>query len=351
MEGITPERALDHFVIERKSYVTEPLSRGYINDTFTVKDGQYPVFLLQRINKTVFGDIPGLMENLETLLPYLQGKGYQPVSFLYTKSRHPYYKDEQGHYWRLMTFVPNGVSFDYTTDPDIAFETGRTLGTFHKLTAQIPPGNIKEILPGFHDLDKRKGEFRMALKNASAERKQKAEGEISFAERLLGELEKDEPSDLPIRICHNDTKLNNFLFSSETGRGLCLVDLDTIMPGHLHYDLGDAIRTLANPNPEDLKDLNKISFDLDMIRAFLKGIRESGLELRGDEKRGIAFGAVLMPFLHGIRALSDYLQHDIYYRVSYPDENLNRCKSLFAVADKAHVKKTEISVIAEEVLS
>lgn len=340
---------MGHFVIERKSYGIEPLLRGYINDTYTIKDGQTPVFLLQRINKNVFRDIPGLMDNLEAILPSLNGEGYYPVSFLYTKSRRPYYKDEEGEYWRLMSFVPHAESFDYTSDPGIATEAGRILGIFHKLIGDIPPETLKEVLPGFHDLGKRKEEFRSALENASRERKEKAAEQIAFADQLLDELEKEDLKELPIRICHNDTKLNNFLFSSETGKGQCLVDLDTVMPGFLHFDMGDAIRTLANPNPEDEIDLAKISFDLNMVRYFLKGIRESGLALKGDEKPAIAHGAVLMPFLHGLRALTDFLQNDRYYRVSYPDENLNRCKSLFAVAERARDHKAEIIAISEEV--
>ncbi|WP_372973568.1 phosphotransferase enzyme family protein [Muriicola sp.] len=349
MGGITPEMALDHFVIERKTYGVKPLSTGYINDTYTIFDGNIPVFLLQRVNQKVFHDIPGLMENLEAVLPALKGRGYHPVSFYYTKARHPYYRDKNGQYWRLMSFVSNGFSFDFTTDPDIAFEAGRILGTFHGLTEKITPESIKEILVGFHDLSKREEEFKTALENASEERKQKARKEITLANVLLGELKEDKTTDLPLRICHNDAKLNNFLFSSETGKGLCLVDLDTIMPGYLHYDLGDAIRTLANPHPEDERDLEKITFDLDMIKTFLRGIRESRLELSEGEKRSIPYGAILMPFLHGIRALTDYLQYDRYYKVTYPEENLNRSKSLLAVARKALENRSAVDAIVKEV--
>ncbi|GGD47478.1 phosphotransferase enzyme family protein [Muriicola marianensis] len=349
MGGITPKMALDHFVIERKTYGVKPLSTGYINDTYTIFDGHVPVFLLQRVNEKVFHDIPGLMENLEAVLPALKGMGYHPVSFYYTKARHPYYCDKNGQYWRLMSFVPNGVSYDFTTDPDIAFESGRILGIFHRLTEKIATKSIKEILVGFHHLSKREGEFKMAVENASEERKQKAREEISFANDLLEKLHGNRPIDLPLRICHNDTKLNNFLFDSKTGKGLCLVDLDTVMPGYLHYDLGDAIRILANPNPEDERDLEKITFDLHMVKTFLEGIRESGLELSESERLAIPYGAILMPFLHGIRALTDYLQHDRYYRVTYPQENLNRARSLFAVALKASENSAALAGIVKEV--
>ena len=350
MEHCTPEKILDHFVIEQKTYGIEPLVQGYINETFRIMDKGVPVFLLQRINRDVFPDIPGLMENLQTILPLLKEEDYHPVSFMYTKSRQPYYRDETGHYWRLMTFVSNGVSYDFSTSPEIAFEAGRVLGRFHSLLENVDPGNIREILPGFHDLEKRKHQFGLALSNASAKRRDKAGEEIGFAREVLGELGKNTPAQLPIRICHNDTKLNNFLFSSKTGKGLCLIDLDTVMPGFLHFDIGDAIRTLANPCPEDEKNLEKITFDLEMADAFLRGIRASELKLSQGEIQAVYYGAVLMPFLHGLRALTDFLENDRYYRVSYPEQNLNRSRSLFAVVRKTRENKNALSALVQKVL-
>lgn len=350
MEDTTPKKVLDHFVIDHKAYGVEPLKRGFINETFRILDGGVPVFLLQRINGDVFPDIPGLMYNLQEVLPYLKGEDYHPVAFMYTKSRLPYYIDNHGQYWRLMTFVPGAISYDYSADPGIAFEAGRILGTFHRLLEPVPAKNLKEILPGFHDLRKRADEFRFALENASYERKHRAQKEINFVEALLDDMSDSSPEGLPLRICHNDTKLNNFLFSSESGKGQCLIDLDTVMPGFLHFDMGDAIRTLANPCPEDETNLEKISFHLEMVKAFLLGIKQSGLKTEKKERQAVAYGAALMPFLHGLRALTDFLNNDRYYRVSYPDQNLNRCRSLFAMTGKTIEYKAEITALTEEIL-
>ncbi len=350
MEDSATKQALDHFVIDHRPYRVEPLNQGYIHTSFKVLDGDQPVFILQHLNDHVFPDVSAVMENLQQVLPHLKGEGYHPVSYVYTKSRLPYYLDGDGRYWRLMTFVNKSFSVDYSSDPNIAFEAGKILGLFHKLTTSVPPKTVASILPGFHDLEKRQGEFLRALPKASPERKRKSEEEVRYANKLLEELKDKIPSGLPLRICHNDTKLNNFLFSSESGKGLCLVDLDTLMPGYLHFDTGDAIRTLANPSPEDETDLDAITFDLQMAGAFLRGIRQSGLVLEEGEKSALAYGAVLMPFLHGLRALTDYLEGDRYYKVSFPEQNLHRCRSLFAMVDKTREKQDALKALVDEVL-
>ena len=350
MEDSPAKQALDHFVIDRRPYRIEPLEQGYIHTSYRILDGDEPVFILQHLNDRVFPDIDAVMENLQRVLPHLNGEGYHPVSYAYTKSRLPYHVDGDGRYWRLMTFVSKSISLDYTGNPAIAFEAGRILGLFHKLTANILPKEIIPILPGFHDLERRKGEFLSAEPYASPERKEKSENEIRYAQNLLEELRNNKPSALPLRICHNDTKLNNFLFSSENGEGLCLVDLDTVMPGYLHFDTGDAIRTLANPNPEDEKNLEAITCNTKMVEAFLKGLHQSGLVLYEAEKNALVYGAILMPFLHGLRALTDYLEGDRYYKVSYPEQNLDRCRSLFAMVRKTRGKQAELTALVEAIL-
>jgi len=267
-----------------------------------------------------------------------------------TKARIPFYRDDEGEYWRLLTFVPDSIAYYFSTEPKVAFEAGRILGLFHKFLANLAVDDFKEIIPGFHDLTSRGEEFRHALKLASRERLQSATKEIRFAEQTILELEQNKPAGLPLRICHNDTKLNNFLFSTKTGNALCLIDLDTVMPGYIHFDLGDAIRTLANPFPEDEIALEKISFDLRMVASFLEGIGESEVELSRVEKQAIPYGAVLMPFLHGLRALTDFLNNDIYYKVSYSDQNLHRSRSLFTVTQKALQQKEDLAKIVEDIL-
>ncbi len=350
MDSTLAEKALEHFVIERKHYQVIPIVQGYINHTFKIVDKANPIYLLQHLNRNVFQDIEGLMQNLEAILPFLNQKGYASIDLMPTKARTALYRDTDGEYWRLMTFIPASISYNTTIDLKVAYESGRILGIFHRLLKDIPQTALVETIPGFHDLDKRMAEFITAKKNASQDRLEKAKKWILFAETTLSVMGTDHPKELPFRICHNDTKLNNFLFSKQTGKALCLIDLDTVMPGYFHFDFGDAIRTLVNPSREDERDLNKISFDLKMADAFLQGLKESELKLTTAEKKALPYGAVLMPFLHGLRALTDYLNNDIYYQVRYPEQNLHRSSSLFTVAQKTLDHKEELANSVSSIL-
>lgn len=350
MDSIIAEMALEHFVIERKRYQIIPIVQGYINHTFKIVDKGTPKYLLQHLNRTVFQDIEGLMRNLQAILPFLNQKGYASIDLMPTKARSPFYRDKDGEYWRLMTYIPESISYNTTKDVKVARESGRILGVFHRLLKDLSTESLEEIIPGFHDLEMRVSEFDKALKNASKDRLEKANKWILFAKATLNKMVEDLPRGLPIRICHNDTKLNNFLFSKKTGKALCLIDLDTVMPGYFHFDFGDAIRTLANPNQEDERDLNKIYFDLKIADAFLQGLKESGLKLTPAEKSALPFGAALMPFLHGLRALTDYLKNDVYYQVRYPEQNLHRSMSLFTVTQKTLDHKDDLANSVSNIL-
>lgn len=350
MDSTLAEKALEHFVIDRKRYQVFPIVQGYINHTFKIADKGIPKYLLQHLNRQVFRDIEGLMQNLQTILPFLNQKGYAPIDLMPTKARTPFYKDMNGEYWRLMSYIPESISYNTTNETEVANESGRILGIFHKLLQDVPKTALVETIPGFHDLEMRVSEFQKAQRNASKNKLEKANEWILFAETTVHKMRVGLPKDLPLRICHNDTKLNNFLFSNKTGKALCLIDLDTVMPGYFHFDFGDAIRTIVNPREEDERDLTKISFNIKMADAFLQGLKESDLELSPAEKKALPYGAVLMPFLHGLRALTDYLNNDIYYQVRYPDQNLHRSMSLFTVAQKALDHKEELANSVSRIL-
>jgi serine/threonine protein kinase len=190
-------------------------------------------------------------------------------------------------------------------------------------------------IPRFHDIDLRKDQFRKAVTTTEVQRKETAESAIDFAQKILKVLEKIDLAPLPIRICHNDTKLNNILFSKETDEALCLIDLDTLMKGRFLYDFGDAVRTIVNTAPEDERDHSKITFKKELFEAFVGGLAANKSIFSQKEIETLHWGAVLMPFLHGIRALTDYLNGNIYYKVAYENQNLDRCRSLFDFTGKA----------------
>ncbi len=328
---------LRHFSIAEKKYTISTLTDGYINDTFLVFEEGEPRYILQRVNHKVFKNISGIMNNIQHALRYLEASDYSKITLVETKTGKGYLelKDEPSDYWRMMTYIDGSTAHNTTTDPKIAFEAGRIIGKFHLLLGSADTEDYVDIIPKFHDLDLRKEQFETALKTADPEKKEIAASAIDFAKEILIVLEKLDVTQLPVRVCHNDTKLNNILFSKKTQEALCLIDLDTLMKGRFLYDFGDAIRTIANTAPEDEKDHAKITFEKKLFEAFVDGLAANKSIFTKKELETMPWGAVLLPFLHGIRALTDYLNGNIYYKIAYENQNLDRCLSLFNFTRKA----------------
>ncbi|MEM7382049.1 MAG: aminoglycoside phosphotransferase family protein [Bacteroidota bacterium] len=334
MENNPALYVLDQFSIEKKTYHLKPIHQGFINDTLLVFEGKDPIYILQRINTTVFPNVDGIMNNVHLALGHLKDVDYQSISLIKSQSGDPYFKTEDGC-WRLMTFIDDSVAYDNTTNTEIAFEAGRIIGKFHLLLQDIPTDQFVDTIPDFHNLSLREKQFREAYQKADPKLIAKASQAIAFVEDSLARLKEWDVEGLPLRVCHNDTKLNNILFTKSTNKALCLIDLDTLMKGYFHYDFGDAIRTVANTAPEDEQDHQKITFEKHLFQAFIEGLAANGPFLTEKEKEVLPYGAILMPFLHGIRALTDYLNGNLYYRVAYEDQNLDRSLSLFDFTKKA----------------
>lgn len=340
-------RVVRHFSIAEQQYRFSPLTDGFINDTFLVSEEGAPQYILQRVNHTVFHNISGVMNNIQHALHLLDGQDYTKIRLVKTRSGASYLDQGQGEpdYWRMMTYIPKSTAHSTTTNPKIAFEAGRIIVKFHDLLQNAKTDNYVDTIPRFHDLALRKEQFDEALPSTGdtaragagleADAGTDAASAIRFAKKTFEILEKIDFGQLPVRICHNDTKLNNILFSKETDEALCLIDLDTLMKGHFLYDFGDAVRTIANTAPEDEQDHSKITFEAPLFEAFVEGLATQKSLFSSREIETLAWGAVLMPFLHGIRALTDYLNGNVYYKVAYENQNLDRSLSLFNFTKKA----------------
>lgn len=328
---------LGNFSIARKNYSFRPLTDGYINDTFLVLSDDRPLYILQRINHKVFKNVEGLMNNVQITLQHLEDPDYHKITLVKTQLGSWYHENKatETTYWRLMTYIDASTAYNTTKNTAIAFEAGRIIGKFHLLLCAVHVENYVDTIPRFHDLALRKDQFEKAFSNADAEKKKIASDDILFAQETLVMLESMYQAELPLRICHNDTKLNNILFSKKSEKALCLIDLDTLMKGYFHFDFGDAIRTIANTAPEDEQEHSKITFEKPLFEAFVNGLASNGPFLTKEEVEALPFGAILMPFLHGIRALTDYLNNNVYYKVSYENQNLDRSRSLFDFTKKA----------------
>ena len=322
------DQIISNFTISQEKFSYSTLTNGMINDTYLVSVANSPLYILQKINTAVFTKADSLIHNIELVLPNLASDDYEKVVLEKTKLGTSFFKDDSDNIWRLMTYVKNSKVYNTTTDPEVAFEAGRIIGLFHKLLSGFDPSSLEETLVDFHNISFRYRQFLEAKPKAKPENIEKAKAPLAFVQKYIPMLLELQKVKLPLRACHNDTKLNNILFSKQD-KALCLIDLDTIMPGYFLYDFGDAIRTIANSAPEDEINLELINFDQDIFESFIKGIASNGKVLTKTEIEHLSLGAILLPFLHGIRALTDFLENNKYYKVRYENQNLDRCNSLF----------------------
>lgn len=341
---------LGQFEIPEDSYTFQTMTSGLINDTFLVSNAVRPIYVLQRINHKVFENVSGLMGNFRNALQHLRDSDYTQLDLVPTKTGISYHerKDEPKSYWRLMGFLESTRTYDTAPNEDVAFEAGRIIGKFHSLLQNADPSQFIDTIPRFHELELRSDQFYEALGSASSDKLKIAGNAILFAKETLGKLLAMKVNDLPIRVCHNDTKLNNILFSETTQKALCLIDLDTLMRGHFSYDFGDAVRTIANTASEDEENHSKIDFQKPLFKALVMGLASNGAFLSEKEIKSLPSGAVLMPFLHGLRALTDYLNNNKYYKVSYDNQNLDRAASLFVFTEKALDHLTYMKAVTME---
>ncbi len=338
------------FEVREASYSFNKISMGFINQTYIVTDSKTNanIYILQQINHSIFKNIEALQNNISYSLPLLKKHGaYKSIRLIETKSKKKYLK-VGGDYWRVFTAVDKAVTYDTCPNPLVAFEAGRIIGLFHSLLEPLSSNLIIETIPDFHNLDIRLKQLDDALSNTSNLLKNRAKKEVEFVEKTKMVFTSLKMSEIPLRICHNDTKLNNIIFD-KNHNAKCLIDLDTIMNGHLLYDTGDALRIICNSVTEDEKDLSKMSFNLEYFEQFVQGFIASGIKITPKEIKSISLGVAYMPFIHGIRAITDFLQGNKYYTVSYPDENLDRGKNLLKFSAIALQKLDDMNAILNKI--
>ena len=326
-------RILSNFDVKPSKFSYEKINTGYINDSYFVNVENQKKYVLQKINTNVFKNIDAIKNNISLSISNIIDKGYHKIKFIDPINQELFYNSGRDC-WRLMEYVNGSYTKDNAENSNDAFEAGRIISLFHTLLKDVNPEKCIDTLDDFHNLPYRIKEFEESLKNANDNLKEECRKEINFSRVMFDRLIVFYNSNLPERICHNDAKLNNILFSS-ANKGLCMIDLDTIMKGYFHYDFGDAIRTIVNPASEEEKDLSKILFNKSLFKAFVDGVKSNGKFLSSKELELLPLSAALMPFIHGLRALTDYLNGNIYYKVSYPKQNLIRSRNLFAFSELA----------------
>lgn len=357
--------ALEQFALQGKLVEQKPYGNGHINDTFLLvyemQDGNQKRYILQRMNHTIFKQPEKLMENVVRVTEYLRKviaeQGGDPdretLNVVRTANGDAFYKDSKGNYWRVFLFIEHTVCLEKVESAKDFYDSAVAFGNFQKMLSDYPADQLHETIPNFHNTASRFRDFQKAVQSDRLGRAAIAKEEIAFAlareqdTSVLTNLLKE--GKLPLRVTHNDTKLNNILFDDATKKALCIIDLDTVMPGLALYDFGDSIRFGASTGAEDEKDLNKVEVDLDLFEAFTKGFLEGcGGSLTQKEIEMLPMGAKLMTYECGIRFLADFLDGDSYFKIHREGHNLDRARTQFKLVADMEKKWDALTAIVEK---
>jgi hypothetical protein len=333
---------ISHFKTDEGTYNVKPFGSGHINDTFIAQHTHDPasLYLLQKINHFVFKDIDGLTGNMISVTNHLKSKiaelpGGNPQKEVLTliegRDGRYYYTDEDGNYWRMTYFLENTRSYDLVTTSQQAYQGGMAFGKFQRLLSDLNPDGLVDTIPDFLNIEKRLIDFNNAINKDAVGRLKSVLIEVEFLKTWSAAmndiLRLARAGILPLRITHNDTKFNNILLD-ENNQVQCVIDLDTVMPGYVAYDFGDAIRTIINTAMEDEANLDAIQLNIPLFTGFTQGyLSQTHSFITDAELSSLMSGVLLMPYMQSIRFLTDYLDGDVYYKTSFSEHNLQRARA------------------------
>ena len=321
----------------------EPYGSGHINVTYLAVTDEKR-YILQKINNNLFKEVDKLMNNIYLVTEHLKKKSPdKPVLTLVKTVNDEPYLSYDGEYYRVYEFIENSVCLQIPRDPSEFAASAVSFGDFACMLGDFDATQLYEILPNFHNTVERFKKFEKALANNLSQRAHLAEEEINFALARKGIVDTIvsliENKQMPLKVTHNDTKLNNVLLDEQTLEGLAVIDLDTVMPGSVCYDFGDSIRFGCNSSYEDEEDLSKVYFKMDMFEAYVKGYLSTMKNITEVEKEHLVDGAILMTFECGIRFLSDFLDGDTYFKTTKVNHNLFRCRTQFKLVSEMEKNK------------
>lgn len=347
---------LSQFRLDSAAVSCERYGCGHINETYLVVTQSGRRYILQKLSNRAFPDIAGLQENISAVTEYLHQQiddPYGALTLISTLEGNTWYHQGENSDWRVYDFIEGSVCLQAPETPEDFYQSAIAFGTFQQQLAGFPAETLHETIARFHDTPNRYRLFREALERDVMGRAKDVQPEIEFAlahEEVGGRLiAMRDAGELPLRVTHNDTKLNNVMLSEATRTPLCVIDLDTTMPGLSAYDFGDSIRFGAATAAEDEKDLSKMTIDLDLYRIFTKGFLTACPGLTEKEREVLPLGALTMTLECGVRFLTDYLDGDHYFGIHYPGHNLDRCRTQFRLVSEMEAKWGEMEkIVAEE---
>ncbi|MDR2887108.1 MAG: aminoglycoside phosphotransferase family protein [Bacteroidales bacterium] len=345
----------------------ELFGSGHINDTYRIQTAECDSddYILQKLNNSIFKNIPQLQKNIERVTRHLNNRlskipgsdvKRECLTLIPAKADgKSWIVDSNGNFWRMYIFISGHRSYNIVDSPVKAFEGGKAIGRFQAMLVDMSGEPLTETIPRFHDIENRINMLIDRIRENPCNRVCEVEEEIKEyldrGEEMKTILKLGKAGIIPLRITHNDTKFNNILFD-ENDRALCVIDLDTVMPGYVHYDFGDAIRTVTNTASEDEKDLSKIEMNIELFEAYTGGyLSETGNTLNEVEKEYLAFAPKLITYTMGIRFLTDYIDGDNYYKIHHPHHNLQRSRAQLKLVKSMEQQHSAMKKIIEKIIN
>jgi thiamine kinase-like enzyme len=353
----------DYFTAEGTFLTGEPYGSGHIHDTFRVETAEKDKdnYILQRLNNKIFKNIPELQNNIERVTVHLKNKlnnvpgsdiKRECLILIPSLEGKSWITDKSGNFWRMYIFISNHRSYNVVDSPDKAFEGGKAIGRFQAMLSDMPGAPLFETIPWFHNIEKRLEALNLKINENPVGRVESVRKELdmvfSRAEEMKTILRLGKEGKIPLRITHNDTKFNNILLD-ENDKALCVIDLDTVMSGYVHYDFGDAIRTVTNTSTEDEKDLSKVNMNINLFRAYSEGyLSEAGKTLNDVEKEYLAFAPKLITYTIGVRFITDFIDGDNYFKIHHEYHNIQRARAQLKLVMSMEEQYTDMQKIIRE---
>ncbi len=325
--------AIFHFPTDGRPVSCEQIKCGHINETYLIGTDTGAKYVLQWVNRYVFPNVDAIMGNMSAISAYLreQGERMAMISYIDTLDGRSYYDDGAGGCWRTYKFVDNSICLQHAGSPADFYESARAFGHFQYTLRGFDASALQETIPDFHNTPVRYSQLRDALASDPLGRAKSVKEETEFflaREQRGGTLQRMRDSgELPVRVTHNDTKINNVLLDADTRRAICVIDLDTVMPGLSAYDFGDAIRFGASTAAEDERELERVQLDMELYRVFTRGFAEACPSLTEREREVLPLGAYIMTLECGMRFLTDYINGDKYFSIDRESHNLDRART------------------------
>jgi Ser/Thr protein kinase RdoA (MazF antagonist) len=346
-------RIAHQFDIDGEFKAAIPYGSGHINDTYKLtvsREGELEHYIVQRINHEVFHDCIGLMDNVERVLAHLNNG----LRLIPARDGKIYLQDGE-NFWRIYWYITDTYTVDKATKPQDAYEVARTFGVFHERLSSFEGPRLNDTIPDFHNTAYRYRNLQHAIAADTFNRAEKVKDLIAYAEKFETDthvvVDLMNKRELPERITHNDTKINNVLLDRKTGKGICVIDLDTVMPGSILYDFGDFVRSATSLGDEDDQNLDRVGVQPELFEALVKGfLSEAHDFLEEKEVELLPFSGRLIAYEIGIRFLTDYLEGDAYFKIAHEGHNIERCRAQFKMVESVLEQEDEMGRVIQRVL-